>query len=99
MPSGLDDVRPHHVIGFMLKNVTVPQIPASIRDERNSDARDRSRRALHDILPAPLRRMRGEPLSGKADRFVGQIIVDRERLSIQNLELHKMQMDRMCILR
>src|ERR1700743_2998445 len=70
----------HHVVGFVLQDVAMPEILAGISAERNNNPRHCSGRTLHDVFPSHFMRGRMHHRACEAEFCFGQIIVGREIL-------------------
>ncbi len=83
----------------MFKDVAMPKVASRIAVERHNNARHRLRRALHNILPSHLMRCWRKHRPSKLQRFIRKIVERRKALTVQYLEPHHVQMNRMRILR
>src|SRR6185312_10933706 len=93
--SSHDLVRPHHFVGFMFEDVAVPDVSSGIRLEGNDDASGSSGRTLHHVFPAHFVRLGRHGWAGVAEgqRVAGEIVLDAEAASIEDLEADHVQVD------
>lgn len=93
-----DDIGTHHVVSFVLLDMTVPEIASGIPRKRNVNARDHVGRALDDILPSSFIWIGPYCGAGKTQCSVlEQINVPVKRPAIHHLEANVMKMNRMGI--
>src|SRR5262245_48287957 len=98
--SRSDDVeRTHHFIVFMFENVTVPDKPSREVAEPRDDSCHFSRWTSYDVFPGRLSWLWSDSRPGELYGTGVGVLVDVEGPPVKDLEVDKVQMDGMVVIR